>query len=310
MVTTWPGRLNDRRVAARLSAATESGQRRSGAIASHRMPFILQEFFAMATRSLVIAAALAATVTAAAAQQAASAPAAASSASVAKAASAPALSASAAAAAAREVELTKLLDEASKLIGARKPQDALVPLDKVIAAYEAQYQGVKFRVFGARSETEAAAYLDQARKDGVDAAVVSPNWAYAYSMKAYALVDLHRLPEARALLEKALKLAPKNARVLTELGTIYQIEKDWAHAEKSFSDAVDAARAFSPPALRKAEMAGALRGVGYVFIEQGRLDDAEKMFKECIRIDGNDAAAKKELDYIGKLRDKKAAKPS
>jgi tetratricopeptide (TPR) repeat protein len=278
------------------------------------MPFILQEFFAMATRSLVIAAALAAAVTAAAAQQAASAPVAsptaAASASPAKAASAPALSASAAAAAARELELTKLLDEASKLIGARKPQDALVPLDKVIAAYEAQYSGVKFRVFGARSETEAAAYIDQARKDGVDAAVVSPNWAYAYSMKAYALVDLKRLPEARALLEKALKLAPKNARVLTELGTIYQIEKDWPRAEKSFSDAVDAARAFSPPALRKTEMAAALRGVGFVFIEQGRLDDAEKMFKECIRIDSGDAAAKKELDYIGKLRDKKAAKPS
>jgi tetratricopeptide (TPR) repeat protein len=263
----------------------------------------------MLIRSLSVTLALAAAATASAQpvpQAASSAPA--RPAAAASAASAAPLSASAAAALAREAELARLLDSASRLLAAHKAQEAIAPLDQVIAAYEAQYRSVKYRVYSARTEPESAVYVDAARKDGVDAVVVTPSFAYAYSMKAFALLELKRLVDARVQLEKALALAPQNARVLTELGTTYQIEKNWTQAEQIFTRAVDAARLYSPAGLRKAEMAGALRGVGYVFIEQGRLDDAEKMFKECIRNDANDQAAKRELDYIAKLRDKKANK--
>jgi tetratricopeptide (TPR) repeat protein len=261
----------------------------------------------MLIRSLSFTLALAA-ATMASAQPVPQAASAASPASGASAAPAAPLSASAAAALAREAELARLLDSASRLLAAHKAQEAIAPLDQVIAAYEAQYRSVKYRVYSARTEPESAVYVDAARKDGVDAVVVTPSFAYAYSMKAFALLELKRLVDARVQLEKALALAPQNARVLTELGTTYQIEKNWTQAEQIFTRAVDAARLYSPAGLRKAEMAGALRGVGYVFIEQGRLDDAEKVFKECIRNDANDPAAKRELDYIAKLRDKKGTK--
>jgi tetratricopeptide (TPR) repeat protein len=261
----------------------------------------------MLIRSLSFTLALAA-ATMASAQPVPQAASAASPASGASAAPAAPLSASAAAALAREAELARLLDSASRLLAAHKAQEAIAPLDQVIAAYEAQYRSVKYRVYSARTEPESAVYVDAARKDGVDAVVVTPSFAYAYSMKAFALLELKRLVDARVQLEKALALAPQNARVLTELGTTYQIEKNWTQAEQIFTRAVDAARLYSPAGLRKAEMAGALRGVGYVFIEQGRLDDAEKVFKECLRNDANDPAAKKELDYIARLRDKKGAK--
>jgi len=46
----------------------------------------------------------------------------------------------------------------------------------------------------------------------------------------------------------------------------------------------------------------AKRGQAFVLIEQGKLDAAERVLNECLKLDGNDAHARKELEYIAQLR--------
>ena len=42
--------------------------------------------------------------------------------------------------------------------------------------------------------------------------------------------------------------------------------------------------------------------MAFVRSEQGRFDDAEKLIRECLRLNPDDAKAKSELDYIAKQR--------
>lgn len=46
----------------------------------------------------------------------------------------------------------------------------------------------------------------------------------------------------------------------------------------------------------------ALRCQGFALIEQGKLDEAEKRFREALSIDANDAKAQGELRYISEQR--------
>lgn len=53
--------------------------------------------------------------------------------------------------------------------------------------------------------------------------------------------------------------------------------------------------------------AHALRGKGYVFTELGRLDDAEAAYWESLKLEPGNETAKHELEYIGGLKNGKAA---
>ena len=51
----------------------------------------------------------------------------------------------------------------------------------------------------------------------------------------------------------------------------------------------------------------ALRGMGFALIEQGKLDEAEKKYKESLKADPDNKLALSELEYIKKLKAEKAA---
>ncbi|MGL5632920.1 MAG: tetratricopeptide repeat protein, partial [Azovibrio sp.] len=97
-------------------------------------------------------------------------------------------------------------------------------------------------------------------------------------------------------------LSPYNSQFLSELAYIYQIEKNWPQALTLFQQAETAAQSFSPPDLYDIELAGAWRGQAYVYIEQNRLEEAEKLYRQCLKLNKNDAKALHELGYIEKLR--------
>ena len=200
------------------------------------------------------------------------------------------------------------LHEAADLLKAGQPRRALSEhIDKVIASYELAHKDTKKRVYNARTQEEMLYYLITATKSAEkEGAVVEDSlWSAALYMRAYALIDLGQPDEAKKSLLKALEIEPQNAQYLGELGHIYQEEKDWPNALGTFEKAATAAETFSPDKRKTAELTRAWRGMGYVLTEQGKLDEAAKQYKKCLKLNKNDRIAKGELEYIKGLKAKR-----
>jgi len=136
-----------------------------------------------------------------------------------------------------------------------------------------------------------------------NAIVLSSKWANAYFLKGYALQDLRHIAEAKSNIELALELSPCNSQYLSELGAIFELEKNWPKAKQQFESAEDNA-ALAPEKTRADELGRARRGLAYVFVELGKLDEAEKKYQQCLATDPNDKRAKRELKYVQGLRAK------
>lgn len=202
----------------------------------------------------------------------------------------------------------QILNEGAQLAQARKLTEAIPYFDKVIAGYEDAYKGEDAKLYCARGQAESLMYLLESASTQISAKVVSSNWAYAYYMKAYSLLDLGRVSEAKVLLEKAIELSPRNSQFLSELGNLYQRERNWPKALETFHAAEDAAREFSPQNMKNIELSRAWRGLGFVYVEQGKFDDAERMYRQCLELDSKDTRAMNELRYIQGVKAKLAPK--
>jgi tetratricopeptide (TPR) repeat protein len=201
-----------------------------------------------------------------------------------------------------------LASGAEKMRSGRAAEAITEHFDLVIAHYERKYRNNEGQVYSSRMQTETLAYLLQ-HATGTPkqkATVYTYGWGLAYFLKGYAYVEMRRLPEAAAALDAALALSPKNSQYLSERGQVHLIEKDFAAAFEKFSAAETAARTFSPESVKTTELSRALRGQAYIHIEQGKLDDAERIYRQCLELNANDAMAKGQLRYIAGLREKQA----
>ena len=203
----------------------------------------------------------------------------------------------------KDPQTPKLLQEARTLIRGKKLPDAIDKCDQVIARFKAHYGDRKEKIYCARTSAESLGYLLKAGTDKVSAISISATWADAYYIKAYALQDLGRVAEAKTTLKLALEMSPMSSHYLSELGNIYQSEKNWSKAEESFAAAEDNAP-ISPDDVKAEELARARRGLAYTYVEQGRLAEAEKKYQQCLATDPNDTKAAKELEYVRSLRAK------
>lgn len=212
--------------------------------------------------------------------------------------------------------LSNLLYEARALVDAKKPQPAIKICDQIIASYKTYYGSSKSKIYCAQTSAENLACLVEAaaamskgefNADKKNAIVLSSTWSTAYFIKAYALQDLRRIAEAKSTLQLALELSPSNSRYLSELGSIYVLEKNWAKAKEVFEKAEDNAPLASdeskPEVLRRAR-----RGLGHVFVDLGQLDEAEKKYEQCLADDPKDAKAAAELEYVRGLNAKTTSK--
>ena len=206
----------------------------------------------------------------------------------------------------------KLLQEARTLIDAKKPQPAIEKCEKVIASFKAHYGDSKSKIYCAQSSAENLGYLVMAaaamnkgefEAGKKNAIVLSSSWASAYFIKAYALQDLGRLADAKSTLQLALELSPWNSRYLSELGSIYVLEKNWPKAKEVFEKAEEQVP-LAPDDSKAEVLARARRGLGYVFVELGQLEAAEKKYQQCLAEDPKDTKAAEELAYVRGLRAK------
>jgi len=207
-----------------------------------------------------------------------------------------------------DAKLAQLLKEGAKLAEARKFKDAIERFDSVITAYEDRFRDSEDIVRCARWMGETMYYLLDAGKTEPRRKVVglSQTWADAYFMKAYVLVHVGQFAQAKPWLEKAINLSPSNSLYLSELGGIFQREKNWPMALLTFQSA-ERATEFSPANTKNFELSKAWRGIAYVLVELGRLDEAEGLYRKCLELDKNDARAANELRYIEKARARQSA---
>jgi tetratricopeptide (TPR) repeat protein len=197
----------------------------------------------------------------------------------------------------------RALFSAQRDITHRQPEAAIATLDPLIDRLALSHGGGETDVYCTRSMAETVRYMLLAQSQGRNAVAIDAIWSEAYYYKAYALIDLGRIQEARAMLEKARKLSPSNSQYLSELAHTWHADREWKKALDLFAEAERAA-AISPPEVKNQELARALRGQGFSLIELGRLDEAETKFNAALAIDRHDARAKSELAYIEELRRK------
>lgn len=208
----------------------------------------------------------------------------------------------AASARADEAEQQQQVDAAAKLLHERKPAEAIDGIDKVIAHFEALREDKTDLAYCARTPAESLVYALQAAKDKTPAVVYGPAWCDAYFLRGYALIELGRTGEARAALERAVQLAPREAHYRSELAELYAREKNWNDALAAFDVSAKVAEESVDQQRKNAELGRALRGKGFVLVELGRLDEAEAMYRRCLEIDPADRKATNELRYVQQRR--------
>jgi len=198
------------------------------------------------------------------------------------------------------------IDQAFQAIGAKDPARALALADQVIAAEQTAHRGERRTIYSAGSLAESLAYAAIGAKVGKDTVVLGPEWGQALFLKGYALIDLGRPDEARKYLERAVEMSPFNAQFLGELAEWHKSRRQWSQAYELFARAEAVANLMPDEGSQKFFLSRALRGQGFVRIEQGKLDEAEALFRRCLQIDPNDAGARSELEYIAQERRKRA----
>lgn len=136
------------------------------------------------------------------------------------------------------------------------------------------------------------------------ATVIDNAFCIAPFLKGFALIDLQRWDEAEPMLRLASESAPLDAQFRNEYAESFKAMKQWQKAHDVFAEAYDLCEWESDEDVKKSNQARALRGMGFVEIEMGDLDKAEKSFKKSLKIVPDHAGAKSELQYIADLRKK------
>lgn len=198
----------------------------------------------------------------------------------------------------KSAEAGQRIDQAVTAIKSAKPADALPILDSIIVEFEkAHPANSEVMVFSASNMTQTLMYSvipAAKKKNGI---VVDGSWSLAHFLKGFALVELKRSAEALAQFDRAVALSPMDSQFLGERGEWYKSHKQWDKAYADFKSAADFST-FSDEAAQIAAKGRGLRGMAFVMIEKGDLKLAQKLLKEALKLNPNDAGARHELDYL------------
>lgn len=195
------------------------------------------------------------------------------------------------------------LEAASRALLDGHPDVALARIEPVVAAYTAAHANEKRKLYCGMSTAQTLAYMAAAAGEKRDAVALTPGYCDALYVKGFALVDLKRVAEARAVYEQLVALAPMNAHFLSELGQTYRPERNWPKMLELCTRAAGFAD-LAPPQKIAAEHGFAWRCMGFALTEQGKLDESEALYRKCLELDPTDAKAKGELSYIAEQRRK------
>jgi tetratricopeptide (TPR) repeat protein len=195
------------------------------------------------------------------------------------------------------------VDEAIDAIRAGQDETARRLLAEVVAntptPYVYQYEegdrlAVKFW-----DMTEFVYFVTRMRQAGTERGVVWQPSAYprAHYYLAFLEVRAGNYEGALDLLDAGEKLEPNAHFALERAQALLRGRRDRPGALACYQGVLDRGDEVPGPAR-----AVALRGKGFVLIELGQLDEAERHFHESLRLDPDSEVAKNELRYIAQLR--------
>ncbi|GEM_PF-835047 len=202
-----------------------------------------------------------------------------------------------------EQEVARLINEGANLARTGHAADALTQdLDPAVAKADAKIAAQHRTVYAARTPTEVLFYMAKAATEKQEAVALPATWSMAYFFKGYLLNDLGRPAEARAFIRRALDMSPMNAQYLDEMGNLEIKDKNWDAALALFIKGEEAANSVSPDVVKNSDLGRSLRGEGFVYVEQHKLDQAEAAYRRALSIDPNDQRSAKELKFVISLK--------
>ncbi len=199
-------------------------------------------------------------------------------------------------------EAEKLLYQGYQFIVEKQPRKGIDTLEEAMKFCQYQYNSKEKKYYAARGTTDTLYYMMKAASQNKPAVAVKNTCADVLFYIAYAYYELGHLSFAEKYVVRALEMSPVNSMYLSELGHIYQTQKLFDKAMEVYKKAESAAEGFSPESEKITELTRAKRGVGFILIERGQLDEAEKKYKECLALDANDQTSINELKYINSLK--------
>jgi tetratricopeptide (TPR) repeat protein len=209
-------------------------------------------------------------------------------------------------------QISKLLEDGTNILKQGNAELALKnyfePVNQSFMRQTAK-AGADDEIYASHNATETAAYAAKVTKENEGAAkplhmvAVDGAWVDALVLKARALAALKRYSEALSALNQAITLSPAYPVVWLEMGSVYREQKDWEKSFKSYKTAENDAGAIEDKTAQNQTLASALRGQAVAMIELGRLDDAETLYKRCLKMDPADTAA---TDGLAQVQARKA----
>jgi tetratricopeptide (TPR) repeat protein len=162
-----------------------------------------------------------------------------------------------------------------QLLQTNKEYQAAYDLLQQASAAAPQDHELIYQQAGAAEKLKRYAEMERLMRRTID---IKPDFAYAYNALGYSFADRNvRLPEAKALLQKALELAPADPAITDSLGwaefRLGNLKEATALLEKAYKS------------FPNAEIGAHL---GEVLWASGQRDKAMAIFKECMLLDKED----------------------
>ncbi|MEE4454088.1 tetratricopeptide repeat protein [Novosphingobium resinovorum] len=190
------------------------------------------------------------------------------------------------------------------LIGQKQAAQALDLVAPLLTRFDAQIVQAETQgmVFCGPNMMEAIIYATLPGTQKKNGVVLGPQVCDALYAKSYALIELGRRPEALAALQRLTALAPMHGQYFIELGYAYRINGQNDKAEEAYRSALEHADFAEDDKTKKHTRAAARRGIGYMLIEKGDLNGAEKAYRQSLKDDPDSPVARNELDFIAQQR--------
>jgi tetratricopeptide (TPR) repeat protein len=207
-------------------------------------------------------------------------------------------------------QIHKLLEDGEGVLKQGNPElaikDYFEPVNQSFMRQTAK-AGANDEIYSSHGASETAAYTSKIAKENEGAktptqlVIVDGAWTDALVLKARALIQLQRIPQARSALDMATTVSPAYPTAWLVLASTYDAEKNWDKALATYKNAENYAGAVDDKAQQADVLTAALRGQAVALTELGRLDEAAALYKRCLRVNKNDTAATEGLAHIAAL---------
>lgn len=208
-------------------------------------------------------------------------------------------------------QISKMLEEGANVLKQGNPELAIKnyfePVNQFFMRQTAK-AGANDEIYSSHGATETTAYTSKIAKQNETAktptqlVTVDGAWTDALVLKARAQAALNHTDQAISTLDQATIISPAYPSPWLELGSVYQVKKDWEKSQSAYHNAERFAGAVEDKAMQLQMLTAALRGQAVAVTEIGRLDEAEALYKRSLKYDPNDSAATAGIAHIVELR--------